>query len=90
MKKLNFLGAVAFALLLSLNVGVFVEDNNWQGTTEIAQASQDGWWEREVTFNCPPGSDWTTFTGCLVGWSYCSRTRCHLPVAGLTVGSGIR
>jgi len=38
MKKFNFLGALAFALLLSLNAGVLMDHNNWESSEEIAEA----------------------------------------------------
>ena len=38
MKKFKFLGVVAFAFLLSMNAGVFLDSNNWDSTTEVAEA----------------------------------------------------
>lgn len=38
MKNFKFLGVVAFAFLLSLNAGVLLDGNNWDSTTEVAEA----------------------------------------------------
>ncbi len=80
MKNFKFLGAIAFALLLSLNVGTFVESNDWETVNEVAHAQiqqaplAQGWGLREITINCPDG---TLAIGCLTRGLYCRRVRCN-------------
>lgn len=38
MKKFKFIGAIAFALMLSLNASFVLDGNNWDTSTEIAEA----------------------------------------------------
>ncbi len=81
MKIHHFFGAIAFALLLSLNAGVFLESNNWDNTEaiEAAHATPEPvaraiWNADERTFPCPNGG---TFEGCVVAWlRRCVRTQC--------------
>ncbi len=85
MKNHHFFGAIAFALLLSLNAGVFLESNNWDNTEAIETAFADPdpiprvvWFAREVTFPCPNPVPNPTFVGCLTSiWPvFCVRTQC--------------
>jgi len=92
MKKFQFLGAIAFALLLSLNANVLLDSNNWDTTEEVAEAQQLNvrplalgpvhtitLRARMNIFPCDPsvpGTIRTSFIGCLNGAGSCARTNC--------------
>ncbi len=85
MKKIKFLGVVAFAFLLSLNANILLDANNWDNSTEIAYAAPLATDLRPVVFACPPGSATPNFVGCLTGNTTCNRTRC-LRIWGIPIG----
>lgn len=92
MKNFKFLGAIAFALMLSLNLSFVLDGNNWDTSTEVAEAQQLNvralalgpvhtitFNARMVIFPCDPsvpGTIRTSFIGCLNGTGNCARTNC--------------
>ncbi len=99
MKNFNLLGAIAFALLLSLNAGVFMEANNWHSSTELAYASNNNV-ESVATLDlmaaptgkfgvrsiCPPGSARWFGRTCFNGYGNCTEIFCSDPVAVVKIG----